>query len=57
MLASTPPVGFSSSLPTIRNRHTRMAYMTAVSRFFAWWEQHQIGQLADIEPLRGFGRD
>jgi site-specific recombinase XerD len=25
--------------------------MTAVSRFFAWCEQNQIGQLADIEPL------
>src|SRR5689334_4635523 len=36
---------------TIRNRNTRMAYMTAVSRFFGWCEQHQIGQLADIEPL------
>src|SRR5690348_10805611 len=36
---------------TIRNRNTRMAYMTAVSRFFAWCEQNQIGQLADIEPL------
>ena len=36
---------------TIRNRNTRMAYMTAVSRFFAWCEQHRIGQLADIEPL------
>jgi integrase/recombinase XerC len=28
-----------------------MAYMTAVGRFFGWCEQHQIGQLADIEPL------
>ena len=36
---------------TIRNRNTRMAYMTAVGRFFAWCEQNQIGQLADIEPL------
>jgi hypothetical protein len=36
---------------TIRNRNTRMAYMTAVSRFFAWCEQNQIGPLADIEPL------
>src|ERR1700758_1790524 len=36
---------------TIRNRNTRMAYMTAVSRFFAWCDQHAIGQLADIEPL------
>jgi site-specific recombinase XerD len=36
---------------TIRNRNTRAAYMTAVSRFFGWCEQHRIGQLADIEPL------
>src|SRR5689334_6210414 len=36
---------------TIRNRNTRMAYMTAVGRFFSWCEQNQIGQLADIEPL------
>ena len=36
---------------TIRNRNTRTAYMTAVGRFFAWCEQNQIGQLADIEPL------
>jgi len=46
---------------TIRNRNTRMAYMTAVSRFFTWCDQHQIGQLADIEPLHvaayTFGRD
>src|SRR6266478_3410556 len=36
---------------TIRNRNTRMPYTTAVGRFFAWCEQNQIGQLADIEPL------
>jgi hypothetical protein len=36
---------------TIRNRNTRAAYMVAVSRFFGWCEQNQIGQLADIEPL------
>ncbi|MBS0641122.1 MAG: site-specific integrase, partial [Proteobacteria bacterium] len=36
---------------TIRNRNTRAAYMVAVSRFFAWCEQNQVGQLADIEPL------
>jgi site-specific recombinase XerD len=36
---------------TIRNKNTRMAYMVAVSRFFAWCEQNQIAQLADIEPL------
>jgi hypothetical protein len=28
-----------------------MAYIVAVGRFFAWCEQHRIGQLADIEPL------
>jgi hypothetical protein len=36
---------------TIRNRNTRAAYMVAVSRFFGWCEQSQVGQLADIEPL------
>ena len=36
---------------TIRNKNTRMAYLHAVGRFFAWCEHHQVGQLADIEPL------
>ena len=36
---------------TIRNKNTRMAYHRAVTRFFAWCEQHQLGQLVDIEPL------
>lgn len=36
---------------TIRNRNTRQAYLTAVGRFFAWCDRHQLGQLADIEPL------
>jgi len=36
---------------TIRNKNTRMAYLHAASRFFAWCEHHHIGQLADIEPL------
>jgi site-specific recombinase XerD len=36
---------------TIRNKNTRIAYLRAVSRFFAWCEHHQLGQLADIEPL------
>ena len=37
---------------TIRNRNTRMAYMTGRSAgFFGWCDQHRIGQLADIEPL------
>ncbi len=35
----------------IRNKNTRTAYLHAVGRFFAWCEHHQIGQLADIEPL------
>jgi site-specific recombinase XerD len=35
----------------IRNRNTRQAYLHAAGRFFAWCDQHQIGQLADIEPL------
>jgi site-specific recombinase XerD len=36
---------------TIRNRNTRTAYLHAANRFFAWCEHHQLGQLADIEPL------
>ena len=36
---------------TIRNRNTRAAYLHAASRFFAWCDHHQLGQLADIEPL------
>ncbi len=36
---------------TIRNKNTRTAYLHAVSQFFAWCEHHQLGQLADIEPL------
>lgn len=36
---------------TIRNRNTRTAYIHAVGRFFAWCDRHQLGQLADIEPL------
>jgi site-specific recombinase XerD len=36
---------------TIRNKNTRMAYYRAVCHFFAWVEQHQIGELPDIEPV------
>jgi site-specific recombinase XerD len=36
---------------SIRNRNTRMAYLHAVGRFFAWCDRHRLGQLADIEPL------
>jgi site-specific recombinase XerD len=36
---------------SIRHRNTRMAYYRAACSFFAWVEQHQIGELADIEPL------
>src|ERR1700761_363708 len=35
----------------IRNKNTRMAYYRAACPFFAWVEQHQIGELADIEPI------
>jgi site-specific recombinase XerD len=48
---------------TIRNRNTRAAYLHAAGQFFAWCEHHQLGQLADIEPLHvaayieGLGKD
>jgi site-specific recombinase XerD len=35
----------------IRNKNTRMAYYRAACHFFAWVEPHQIGELADIEPI------
>ena len=35
---------------TIRNNNTRMAYYRAACHF-AWVEQHEIGELADIEPV------
>src|SRR5277367_1887568 len=36
---------------TIRNRNTREAYYRAACSFFGWLEQHDIGELADIEPM------
>ena len=36
---------------TIRHTNTRMAYYRAVLQFFSWCDQHQLGQLVDIEPL------
>src|SRR3982074_556066 len=36
---------------TIRNKNTRMAYYRAACSFFAWVEQHRIGEPADIEPI------
>ena len=33
---------------TIRNKNTRMAYYRAVCSFFAWCDQHRIGEIADI---------
>ena len=36
---------------TIRNKNTRIAYLHAASRFFAWCEHHQLGALDEIEPL------
>jgi hypothetical protein len=35
----------------IRNKNTRLAYYRAVCTFFAWVEQHKIGELAGIEPV------
>lgn len=35
----------------IENDNTRMAYYRAVCSFFAWLEQHGIGELVDIEPF------
>jgi hypothetical protein len=36
---------------TIKNKNTRMAYHRAAVRFFAWCDHHNIGEIADIEPL------
>jgi hypothetical protein len=36
---------------SIENDNTRMAYYRAVCSFFAWLEQHGIGELAAIEPF------
>jgi hypothetical protein len=36
---------------SIENDNTRMAYYRAVCSFFAWLEQHDIGELVDIEPF------
>ena len=36
---------------SIENDNTRLAYYRAVCSFFAWLEQHGIGELADIEPF------
>ena len=36
---------------SIENDNTRMAYYRAACSFFAWLEQHGIGELPDIEPF------
>ena len=36
---------------TIRNKNTRIAYLHAAGKFFAWCEHHQLGMIDDIEPL------
>ena len=36
---------------SIENDNTRMAYYPAACSFFAWLEQHGIGELPDIEPF------
>ncbi|MFK5980798.1 MAG: tyrosine-type recombinase/integrase [Rhizobiaceae bacterium] len=36
---------------TIRNKNTRAAYMLACRTFFKWADEHQLGELLDIEPI------
>ena len=36
---------------SIENDNTRMAYYRAVCSFFAWLDEHAIGELPDIEPF------
>ncbi len=36
---------------TIRNAHTRRAYMRAAAEFLTWCEDHKLRALEDIEPL------
>jgi hypothetical protein len=36
---------------SIEKDNTRMAYYRAVCSFFAWLEQHGIGERVDIEPF------
>jgi site-specific recombinase XerD len=36
---------------SIGNDNTRMAYYRAVCSFFAWLDEHGIGELPDIEPF------
>jgi site-specific recombinase XerD len=36
---------------SIENDNTRLAYYRAAWSFFAWLEEHGIGELADIEPF------
>ncbi len=35
---------------TIRNNYIRMTYYRAAVRLFAWCDQHNIVEIADIEP-------
>ena len=34
-----------------QERNTREAYMRAVTEFFDWCDQYEIGELVEIEPL------
>jgi hypothetical protein len=51
MPAIMPPAAFSNSSPPRSATRTRVAYYRAVCSFFAWLDQHRLGELADIEPL------
>src|SRR5688572_3554884 len=35
---------------SIRNRHTRRAYLNAVNQFFAWCETRGVNSLSQINP-------
>jgi hypothetical protein len=41
----------SNSSPRRSATATHEAYYRAACAFFAWLEQHDIGELADIEPM------
>jgi integrase len=43
--------GFSIFAASIENDNIRITYYRAVYNFFAWLEQHGVGELPDIEPF------
>lgn len=35
----------------IRGKNSRMVYHEAVFRFFTWYDEHELGTIADVEQL------